>query len=499
MRKFVAGLLCAVLVAGCIAPTAQAASATAEEAMAVVKAVATGAELTKTQSTSLATNFGTVTVSEKTTALSAGTMQTRTYAFPQSTNVYMTRVTPSTTVSGQVYSAVVSGTLKAARWRNADTGAWSVTTSLDQIPSDAEVLFLETTGGAAIVYAPTVYASRENEMIEELPEVATKLVVTQLGSNTKVSWQVTGAPASSQVECLAVVSKTTLVNWNDQTQFEGWKSLLLTGDNRWTYDGYYYRTPSTYEPTGENYFHRIPAPYIAVKMLDLSQSYGAKVLSIAMLDVMTNLMNEDGYYPTYAKSTWLSEDYNIQAGYFDTRWNADMTLGLLTAYELYGVEKFKTYADYNGQYWLSNLGKHAKTYTNSASGVTGLLVADYWYEDGGLATHASLNHQLAETLMLFRLGDVTGNTTYTAYARQLLNGVRAVGAKWIKTGGDLWYRIDPDGTMTGTDYPSLTYDDLYKLQAYLVSKGESRDTILTALMTAKKTWMDANGVTGYLQ
>jgi hypothetical protein len=374
-----------------------------------------------------------------------------------------------------------------------------VTTSLAKVPTDQAVLFLETSAGSAIIYAPAVYEARENEMIEELPDVETKVVLTQGTGMVTISWQVTKAPASSRIECLAALGKTSLINWNDQTQFNGWKNLLLTGDNRWTYDGYYYRTPSTYEPTGENYFHRIPAPYITVKMLDLSQSYGAKVLSIAMLDVMTGLMNEDGYYPTYAKSNWLSEDYGIPAGYFDTRWNSALTLGLLTAYEQFGIEKFKTYADENGQFWLSHISSHSSTYTNTATGISGLLVADYWHEDSGQANHTSLNHQLSEILMLFKLGDDTGNEDYTTAARQLLNGVRAVGTKWIKSNGDLWYRINDGGDMAGSDYPYLTYDDLFKLQAYLVSKGEARDTVLTALMTTKKAWMDANGVTGYLK
>lgn len=501
IRKLTSILLCAAMMAGLCGQTALAASA--QEIMQTVTAVATGSDLTAGDATvdfsaasrTLSSSLGTITVTLDERDTGAGTLQTRTYVFPQDATCVMARMTAKSAIAGQVYSTSIPGEFVAVGWLDGET--WVRSESLDDAPQSG-VIFIQTTQAEAILYAPAVYAQRENEMIEELTDCGAWLTLTAGTDGMTASWMVSDVPAAAQVECMAVVSAQPLVDWTDLSQAAAWKDLLLTGDNRWTYDGYYYRTPSTYYPTGENYFHRIPDPYITLKMLNVSESYGAAIMSISMLDVMLGLMNEDGYYPTYALSTWLLEDYGIAAGYFDTRWNADMTLGLMTAYDLYGIEEFKTYAVKNGQFWLSHIAAHSTTYTNAAGTISGLLVEDYWHESGSQTTHTSLNHQLAAVLMLYRLGDLTGEASYTDYAEQLLNGICAVGADWIKDDGDLWYRIDPDGTMTGSDYPTLTYDDMVKLQQYLQSKGTGSNVVLTALMASKRIWMDANGVTGYL-
>ncbi len=497
IRRSLSILLCAAMLTALCCQPALAASVTAQDVLESAVELLTTPQQTG-QTKTMQANFGQIqaTVAEET--VGAGTLYTRTYTFPQETSVMMTRLEPEGTFNGEAWQIVVPGTVQSVRWLDEDTGQWTEVTSLSQV-QDAAVLFLETTEAMAIVYAPAVYEARENEMIEELTQCAVRLRLGRTDQGVLISWQAADVPDQARVECLAVVSGTTLVDWDDPVQAESWKGLLLTGDNRWTYDGYFYRTPSTYYPTGENYFHRIPDPYISIKMLDVPDSYGAVVMSIATLDVMLELMNEDGYYPTYAFSTWLAEDYQIGAGYFDTRWNADMTLGLMTAYELYGIEEFRLYAVYNGQYWLSNIDTHSVTYTSNDGTISGLLLEDYWHASGGQTTHTSLNHQLAAVLMLYRLGDLTGDAAYTTYAERLLDGIRAVGTQWMKSDGDLWYRIDPDGTMTGTDYPTLTYDDMFKLQQYLQQTGRGADMVLNALMLSKRNWMQANGVTDYLK
>jgi hypothetical protein len=49
------------------------------------------------------------------------------------------------------------------------------------------------------------------------------------------------------------------------------------------------------------------------------------------------------------------------------------------------------------------------------------------------------------------------------------------------------------------DYPFLTYNDLYVVQLKLMKIKGERDPELELLMAAKKAWMDANHISGYIK
>ena len=55
----------------------------------------------------------------------------------------------------------------------------------------------------------------------------------------------------------------------------------------------------------------------------------------------------------------------------------------------------------------------------------------------------------------------------------------------------------PARTYDGTDYPSLTYNDLFNLQAYLTEKNGEQNQTIYNLMYHKLYWMWANNVTDY--
>lgn len=55
------------------------------------------------------------------------------------------------------------------------------------------------------------------------------------------------------------------------------------------------------------------------------------------------------------------------------------------------------------------------------------------------------------------------------------------------------------GEYGNTDYPYLTYDDLFKLQKYLSDRFSRTDPVLDMLMQHKRAWMDANGITAYMK
>ena len=112
-------------------------------------------------------------------------------------------------------------------------------------------------------------------------------------------------------------------------------------------------------------------------------------------------------------------------------------------------------------------------------------------------THTSLNHLAAECLAAYHLADLLQDESLRETADKLLLAIEDTGSDWIKPTWDLYYSIQPDGTYDGTDYPSLTYNDLFNLQAYITEKtGEQNQTIYN-LMYHKLYWMWSNNVTDY--
>ena len=114
-------------------------------------------------------------------------------------------------------------------------------------------------------------------------------------------------------------------------------------------------------------------------------------------------------------------------------------------------------------------------------------------------SHTSLNHQLAEILFLYRASDVLAEGSLSALADRMLLAVDETGEYWVLPDGNLHYQVSQDGEYGNTDYPYLTYDDLFKLQKYLSDRFSRTDPVLDLLMQHKRAWMDANGITAYMK
>lgn len=254
-------------------------------------------------------------------------------------------------------------------------------------------------------------------------------------------------------------------------------------DNRMTIDGYYYRTPADYTPSGDGYFFLNPAAYIAGKLARNTDHPDAHYLAAAMLDIQRSHYNDYGFVPTYSTSNWLSTDYSVAPGFYDTRFNTELADALLTLGRAEGVQSFVD----DALRYAAFLNNHALT-RSTDDGAGGIFVDDYWHPDGCERTHSSLNHQLSEALFLIK----TENADYTETAYRMIHAVESSACDWIKPDGDLHYARYPDGSFGGADYPYLTYNDLLALDRWL---GGSPS--LERLMDSKRGWMDAKGITGY--
>ena len=97
------------------------------------------------------------------------------------------------------------------------------------------------------------------------------------------------------------------------------------------------------------------------------------------------------------------------------------------------------------------------------------------------------------------LSDALADDSLSALADRMLLAVDETGEDWVLPDGNLHYQVSQDGEYGNTDYPYLTYDDLFKLQKYLSDRFSRTDPVLDLLMQHKRAWMDANGITAYMK
>ena len=256
---------------------------------------------------------------------------------------------------------------------------------------------------------------------------------------------------------------------------------LFGGIHRLTAGGYFYPTAASHLCYAPDRYYRIPAPHIVVKLAH-SPALPAQLCAVAMLDLCRAGASPDGLIPAGVGVDWLLADYSLGPGFYDTRFNTDFAWALLDLGTKLDIEEFTGQAARFAAY----LARHAAV-------SEGLCFSpDYGHAAGeaGSVTHTSLNHQAAEAAFLFRAGD-------PAVAERLTAAIEATAEEWIAPSGDLWYARTADGSYFGTDYPYLTYNDLYELQLLLEQVRGERSAPIDRLMAAKLAWMETHGVTGY--
>ncbi len=441
-------------------------------------------------------SIGNIQARQTTTSDTAARTARRIYVFENGDQFQSVQVQPTGGSTGTILLDTVLLTGENLQVRYYDGTQLKTEKVVSGATYQLDNLYFSTDTMSAVVSRPVCYTDLEYESIELQQQYPATITVVSTARGYSIRFTAPAAPMGSHYEHFTLVGKGQLIDWSRSTAATEWGAFQLRDKNRWTYRGYYYKAPSNYLPSGDQVYYRIPVSYIPIKML-ACEDPAAQELAIPMLDVMTELQNEAGYFPTHAGSEWLMNAYQIAPGFYDTRFSTDMALGLLTAYEKYGISEFLTAAQAYGDYFLDYTEKNHRVCVDQKSGEEGWLVEDYHSPDGNLPVHTSLNHQLSECYFLFRLEQATGNAAYGERAEQMTAGLTILGTRWIKPDGNLWYSISPNGTFGGVEYPYLTYNDLFDLQNMLQIRSGARNPILQQLMDSKLIWMQKNGITGY--
>jgi len=346
-------------------------------------------------------------------------------------------------------------------------------------------------GTSILLYLPKTYLPGENETLTYLPEQDGLLKILQIGGRWYFSLQANHPEAACVSDFTMVQGSRPMLNWEHSYCGELWKNYTMETEGKWCFDGYYWPCPYNYVPTGENCLYCCPAAYLIKSFAYAAPVHpAAENLALAMLDTMALRQNEAGYWPTTPQSEWLSADYGVSAGFYDTRFNADLVNIYCKYYEQYGGDVLLQAMERYGAYFLDFA---QRTHFSASSG--GWFVPDY--EPFTTTPHCSLNHLLAQCMLLYRLADHLQQPELEELSDRMLQAVLDTEEAWIRDNGDLEYCVFPDGSFGMQDYPYLTYNDLYDMQQMLLTRNGAVSEELDRLMAQKRSWMDANGITGY--
>lgn len=355
-------------------------------------------------------------------------------------------------------------------------------------------LFIETNTNSYIISVPAVYKndfSNSTLTIAREKEATPIITKKEKGYELKISF-----PQNKDFigEYWTFESDRKIINWNKDI-FDLLIRHDLGIDRRWSYDGYYFQTPSSYLPSGKDILYKHPANYTGAYFIKNPINDFFKEMGYVMTKVCIKNQNDVGYWPTGPKSTWLEKDFKIKNNFYDTRFNTDFAVSLLHGYQLYNDKEFLKaallYAEFFADFAKNNSYKIEQG---------GILVQDYGGLDDNEPTHVSLNHHLAELNFLYELYYVTNEKSYLDLADEMLLGVENTKFRWILPDGNLNYALYyTKDTNQMVDYPYLTYNDLYQTKHILEKLFQKESEAINHLMESKKYYMDKNNITGYIK
>lgn len=354
-----------------------------------------------------------------------------------------------------------------------------------KFPNESIFIDDNQTGSAFLSYV-SVFKPQENDVRMELYNHSQPLEI----QNGKV---VVRLPHHKNLasEQWGIISRENLVDWQNQANQLDLRVADLNRVRKWSVDGYYEITPSSYFPSSPTSFWRVPAHPIGEKFL---RTVGSRIFAdFALISLYTAIKTQSitGNWASSPRSNWLFGDYSIDASFFDTRFNTDAGLFLLKGYRKHGDSAMLDSAIRYGTFLINYADTHHFQTINR-----GYLIWDYGHDlMPNVPTHVSLNHLLAEMNFLYELYETTKDTRYLKIARQIRTAVNDTAPNWKKDAdGDLWYAYMADGAYGLKDYPLLTLRDLrYSLQLIKKIEGET-DQSISYLIDVKTIFLKKNNL-----
>lgn len=371
------------------------------------------------------------------------------------------------------------------------------TSELGDMP--LQTLYIKTDNEEMIINPCYIYETAEKNCLIAMDEYVLPINISETESGIICTLSYPNIQGYEGHHYYLISSEVLIDNMDDEDVQSQWAVHLSNIAQRFCYDGYYYESPTTYLPYAENMFWRNPAAYTPSKFVNTGTTRAEESLGYAMINIVSNNASENGTFLTDPQSTALLRDnYGMNAGFYDTRFNTEINKTMLNLYVKTGDTKFLDASLKMLDFFVEFANNHNYTFTDGD--IEGILVEDYYHEDGDYTkVHSSLNHQIAEINTLYLAYSIIGDIEYLSLAGKMLNAVSLTRDLWLKDDGSLEYAYMPDGTMGLHDYPYLTYNDLFQCKEWRENLGLLPNEAVEYLLINKKAQMDRDGITGYME
>lgn len=303
------------------------------------------------------------------------------------------------------------------------------------------------------------------------------------------SSSIKAASINGTVDGWILLSNEKLFNFDEDIQQYA-DMLNNTAVSAWlTPEGQYSKIPYSIEPYTTQGYARNPGANQGKEEFYRYESTGKRIYYDLMWNKVIGLYNmprdESGVWYTEYTSTYISRPFGVVAPFVDTRHNENIAQFLSMIGDKYNIAKLKRVSLYYPDYIVSEVKKENYIYVEKDA----FLIPDYFNEDEAKKTHASINHQLGTANVLLQAYYKTSNKDYYDVGMSILRGLESINDKWIRDSGDLWYRMNPDFTFEGTDYKTLTLNDLLVVQETLGLIGDKRIRMFDYFIKSKYNYL----------
>lgn len=342
------------------------------------------------------------------------------------------------------------------------------------------------------------YEDSTKSVLRELKEENTEFKIVEDDSGYYIESNMKLLPEADNSDLWFVVSNDKLIKKDSvKESYKNKTNHSFIQNVKWQVsDGNYTKLPWSIEPFKEMGYGRNLVALQDDNSLNYYQDTKDNLfydLTVVSTNNLLLFKGNDNLWETEYTSTWLKKSYGIQAPYVDTRHNENIALFLGEVGETLDIDKLKksplNYADFLAE---------QKANGNVIETKNGYFVADYFSENANAKTHTSLNHALGEANFLIGLYfNESADTAKEEYLETALNIYQAIqdnSKSWIRENGDFWYQINSDGTYTGTDYDTLTLEDITYAMLLLNKNGLLQDyPALPKMMLSKLHFVMGQG------
>lgn len=287
-----------------------------------------------------------------------------------------------------------------------------------------------------------------------------------------------------------MVSLNDLINDKNEQFNLATLSVLDLANKKYIWDdGLYDDNPNSYEPSTRNDFYRTACGYhIQACYWVIEKGSVFKNLGLSLMYSYGNLYNDKNYIPTIPRSNWLYNDYKIDGGFYDTRFNTDTISSLMYIQEVYPDDNIKEKLDLYFEFYTNFVNDNNFLVDGN------IFVPDYMdYNGNEIMPHCSLNHMLAEMTVMYRYYLVNKDVELFNLAETFLHSIINTKDNWIKSNGDLYYCVTRDGKYIKDDYKLVTLNDLDKALYYLEQVYKEVPEDFMTIYNSKRNWAIRHG------